>query len=90
MINVKFGEEEYLEKIMKIFEEVKKFNFGKYKCFILFLKIVFLCNFLMFLMKKQNIYSILSGNIYARKNVRNIYLYLYELNSTHPVYSKKH
>lgn len=56
MTNVKFGEEEYLEKTIKIFEEVKKLNFEKYKCFILFLKTVFLCNFLNFHMKKQNIF----------------------------------
>lgn len=42
MINVKFGEEEYLEKMTKIFEEVEKFNFEKCRSFILFLKTVFL------------------------------------------------
>lgn len=40
MINVKFGEKEYLEKI-RLFEEVEKFYFEKYRSFILFLKMVF-------------------------------------------------
>lgn len=42
MMNVQFGEEEYLEKVKKIFEDVEKFKFEKYRSFRLFLKTVFL------------------------------------------------
>lgn len=42
MINVKRGKKEYLEKMMKIYEEIEKPNFEKYRSFILFLNMVFL------------------------------------------------
>lgn len=42
MMNVKFGKEEYLERMLKIFEEVEKFDFETYGSFRLFLKMVVL------------------------------------------------
>jgi len=41
-MSVRFGEEKYLEIMMKIFEKVEKFSFKKYRSFMPLLKMFLL------------------------------------------------